>query len=134
VVTLLAGLEGHHSKLVEVLMPIHVSNGTSERRPNRSLASFEFSESERACIAHLVGHTLAHVEREFILQTLRYNQGNRKHAANSLGISIRSLRDRIRNYGIHGEYVPEPRSPLSECVAQIAEIWRKVPDEADMQS
>jgi transcriptional regulator with GAF, ATPase, and Fis domain len=113
-------------------MPIHVTDKTSVRPP--ICPSFAFSASERACIAHLIGHTLARVEREFILQTLRHNQGNRTHAANSLGISIRSLRDRIRNYRIHGEYVPEPRSPLSECVEQIAEVWRKVSDEADMQS
>ena len=110
-------------------MPIH---GTSERSP--ICPSFAFSASERACIVHLIGHTLARVEREFILQTLRYNQGNRTHAANSLGISIRSLRDRIRNYRNRGECVTEPGSPLSECVEQISEIWKKVSEEADMQS
>ena len=73
-------------------MPIHVTNKSSERPP--ICPSFAFSASERACIAHLIGHTLARVEREFILQTLRYNQGNRTHTANSLGISIRSLRDK----------------------------------------
>jgi DNA-binding NtrC family response regulator len=113
-------------------MPIHVTDKTSARPP--VCPSFAFSASERACIAQLMGHTLARVEREFILQTLRYNQGNRTHAANSLGISIRSLRDRIRNYRNRGECVPEPGSPLSDCVEQIAEIWREVSEEADMHS
>jgi Fis family transcriptional regulator, factor for inversion stimulation protein len=115
-------------------MPIHVSNGTSERPRNHSLASFAFSASERACIAHLVGHSLARVEREFILQTLRYSQGNRTRAANSLGISIRSLRDRIRNYRTRGDSVPEPGSPLLECLDEIAEIWRKVTEESDINN
>lgn len=69
---------------------------------------FELSEFDRACIGRLVGHRLARLEREFILQTLRRTQGNRTSAANLLGISIRSLRDRIRLYRDRGEMVPEP--------------------------
>ena len=38
---------------------------------NGGEASFEFSASERASIARLIGHTLARIERELILQTLR---------------------------------------------------------------
>ncbi len=82
-------------------------------------ASFELSLIDRACIAQLTGRTLALIEREFILQTLRYNQGNRTRASNILGISIRSLRNKIRSYRDQGESVPEPGSsfsgPAIEC-------------------
>jgi len=100
---------------VEVLMPSRAANETSERLPIRRSTSFEFSAAEQACIERLIGHTLARVECEFILQTLRHNQGDRTRAATILGISIRSLRDRIRNYRNRGEDVPEPGSSLSEC-------------------
>jgi DNA-binding NtrC family response regulator len=63
-----------------------------------------------ACVEHLIGHTLATVEREIILQTLKYHQGNRTYAANVLGISVRSLRNKIRAYGDQGEDVPAPAS------------------------
>ncbi len=63
-----------------------------------------------AFVEHLIGHTLATVEREIILQTLRYHQGNRTYAANVLGISVRSLRNKIRVYGDQGEKVPAPAS------------------------
>lgn len=69
---------------------------------------FELSEFDRAFIGRLVGHTLARLEREFILQTLRCTQGNRTSAAYLLGISVRSLRDKIRCYRDQGEMVPEP--------------------------
>lgn len=66
------------------------------------------STVERACVKQLVGHSLAHIEREFILQTLRFHHGNRTRAADLLGISIRSLRNKIRDYRSQGEDVPAP--------------------------
>jgi DNA-binding protein Fis len=76
-------------------------------RPPASLAQ---PETDVICVGHLVGYMLEAVERELILQTLSAYHGNRTHAASILGISVRSLRDRIRIYRTHGETVPEPRS------------------------
>ncbi len=47
----------------------------------------------------LVGRTVASVEKELILDTLDYCLGNRTHAANILGISIRTLRNKLKLYG-----------------------------------
>ncbi len=49
--------------------------------------------------AALVGRTVADVERELILNTLDHCLGNRTHAANILGISIRTLRNKLKEYG-----------------------------------
>lgn len=46
----------------------------------------------------LVGHTVAAVERQLIMDTLDHCLGNRTHAANILGISIRTLRNKLRLY------------------------------------
>lgn len=46
-----------------------------------------------------VGRTVASVEKELILDTLDYCLGNRTHAANILGISIRTLRNKLKIYG-----------------------------------
>src|ERR1700733_9815786 len=56
----------------------------------------------------LVGHTVAEVERDLILQTLRHCLGNRTHAANVLGISIRTLRNKLNEYAAEGVPVPPP--------------------------
>ena len=57
---------------------------------------------------HLVGLQAADVERELILATLRTTQGNRTHAATILGISIRTLRNKLHEYLDDGVSVPPP--------------------------
>jgi DNA-binding NtrC family response regulator len=56
----------------------------------------------------LVGRTVDSVEQELIIDTLNYCLGNRTHAANILGISIRTLRNKLKQYGEHGAAIPPP--------------------------
>jgi DNA-binding NtrC family response regulator len=56
----------------------------------------------------LVGRTVADVERDLILETLKHCLGNRTHAANILGISIRTLRNKLNEYAGDGVLVPPP--------------------------
>jgi len=57
---------------------------------------------------NLVGRTVAEVERDLILETLRHCLGNRTHAANILGISIRTLRNKLNEYSADGAPIPPP--------------------------
>jgi len=50
----------------------------------------------------LVGRTVADVERDLILETLTHCLGNRTHAATILGISIRTLRNKLKLYSEQG--------------------------------
>ena len=54
----------------------------------------------------LVGQTIADVERQMILNTLDHCLGNRTHAAKVLGISIRTLRNKLNIYKDSGIEVP----------------------------
>jgi DNA-binding NtrC family response regulator len=56
----------------------------------------------------LVGRTVADVERDLILETLKHCLGNRTHAANILGISIRTLRNKLNEYADSGATIPPP--------------------------
>ncbi len=56
----------------------------------------------------LVGRTVAEVERELIIDTLSHCLGNRTHAATILGISIRTLRNKLKQYTEQGVPVPMP--------------------------
>ena len=56
---------------------------------------------------NLIGRTVSDVERELILNTLDHCLGNRTHAANILGISIRTLRNKLKEYGEGGVAVSE---------------------------
>jgi two-component system response regulator FlrC len=56
----------------------------------------------------LVGRTVADVERDLILDTLDHVLGNRTHAATILGISIRTLRNKLNQYADEGISIPAP--------------------------
>jgi DNA-binding protein Fis len=62
----------------------------------------------------LVGRTVADVERDLILATLKHCLGNRTRAAHVLGVSIRTLRNKLNAYAAAGLAVPsangEPRA------------------------
>jgi DNA-binding NtrC family response regulator len=57
---------------------------------------------------NFVGRTVESVERELIIDTLSHCLGNRTHAANILGISIRTLRNKLKQYSEQGAAVPPP--------------------------
>ena len=57
----------------------------------------------------LVGQTVAQVEQQLIIDTLEHCFGNRTHAANILGISIRTLRNKLKEYAEAGVNVPAPQ-------------------------
>ena len=59
-------------------------------------------------IASLVGRRMDDVERDLIIETLGHTLGNRTHAAIILGISIRALRNKLRDYAAQGVPVPPP--------------------------
>ena len=64
-------------------------------------------------IASLVGRRMEEVERDLIIETLGHTLGNRTHAATILGISIRALRNKLRDYAAHGVAVPPPAAGVA---------------------
>ena len=61
---------------------------------------------DRAPVLLPAGSTVADIERELVLLTLTRCNGNRTHAARQLGVSVRTLRNRIRLYSARGIDVP----------------------------
>jgi DNA-binding NtrC family response regulator len=61
-----------------------------------------------AIVRCLVGQTVEKVERELILCSLSHYHGNRTYAAKVLGISVRTMRNKIGEYAAHGVAVPAP--------------------------
>ena len=60
-----------------------------------------------------VGQTVAEMEQQLILDTLSHCLGNRTHAANILGISIRTLRNKLKEYSEAGVSIPAPQMGAS---------------------
>jgi DNA-binding NtrC family response regulator len=57
-----------------------------------------------------IGRPLRDLETQFILETLKHHQGNRTHAAKTLGISLRTLRNKINEFTAEGIEVMGPTS------------------------
>jgi len=57
-------------------------------------------------VASLVGRKVEEVEQELIIETLSHCLGNRTRAAEILGISIRTLRNKLQEYRAAGVAVP----------------------------
>lgn len=64
-------------------------------------------------IASQVGRRMEEVERDLIIETLGHTLGNRTHAATILGISIRALRNKLRDYASQGVAVPPPAAGVA---------------------
>jgi two-component system response regulator FlrC len=93
----------------------------AEHLPPLSTADSPLTEIVRC----LVGRTVEEVERELILCSLSHYHGNRTHAAKVLGISVRTMRNKIGEYATHGVAVPSPgqkpeHEPCSSTRAAIA--------------
>ncbi|CEJ14563.1 Transcriptional regulatory protein ZraR [bacterium YEK0313] len=78
-----------------------------ERRGPDAVAAHAADVAE-AITRGLVGRTVADVERDLILDTLGHTLGNRTHAANILGISIRTLRNKLNQYADEGHAITPP--------------------------
>jgi DNA-binding NtrC family response regulator len=63
--------------------------------------------SPHEIVPMLIGSTVEAIERELVLQTLARCHGNRTHAARLLGFSVRTMRNKIRQYATDGAAVPQ---------------------------
>jgi len=77
------------------------SNAATESAPAGTAAG-------ASALGKLVGRTVADVEKDLIIDTLTHCLGNRTHAANILGISIRTLRNKLKIYSQEGVPIPMP--------------------------
>jgi DNA-binding NtrC family response regulator len=62
--------------------------------------------SPHQIVPMLIGSTVEAIERELVLQTLARCHGNRTHAARVLGLSVRTMRNKIRQYATDGVDIP----------------------------
>ena len=61
-----------------------------------------------------IGATMAEIERDVILKTLEAHQGNKTAAAEALGISRRSIYNKLTDYGLSPSFLGLQQDPLSD--------------------
>jgi len=86
----------------------------SQIDPSKPSAVAHATLAAEAVTRALVGRTMADVERDLIMETLKHCLGNRTHTANILGISIRTLRNKLNEYSSDGVPVPPPPNGTAE--------------------
>jgi DNA-binding NtrC family response regulator len=86
----------------------------SQIDPSKPAAVAHATLAAEAVTRALVGRTMADVERDLIMETLKHCLGNRTHTANILGISIRTLRNKLNEYSNDGVPVPPPPNSGAE--------------------
>jgi Bacterial regulatory protein, Fis family len=68
------------------------------------------SSSRRRLARWLVGSPIRDVERDLVLETLASTHGNRTASAHLLGVSVRTLRNKITEYSAEGLDIPRHES------------------------
>jgi two-component system response regulator FlrC len=82
-------------------VPVNTLDAAAERAVNAAEGAIKGASVR-------IGQTVAEVEQDLILSTLDHCLGNRTHAANILGISIRTLRNKLRAYQDAGVAIAAP--------------------------
>jgi DNA-binding NtrC family response regulator len=65
------------------------------------------ASSRRRLTRWLVGLPIRDIERDLVLETLANTRGNRTVTARLLGVSVRTLRNKISGYSAQGIDVPQ---------------------------
>ena len=101
------------------------ADGRASTRPPRRASAAAAADGRRGRHrAACVGRTVADVERDLILDTLGHCLGNRTHAANILGISIRTLRNKLKRIQPRpGVAVPAAGEPGSRASVGLIARW-----------
>ena len=68
------------------------------------------NSSARRLARLLVGLPISDVERYLVLETLAHTHGNRTVSARLLGVSVRTLRNKITEYSAEGLDIPPHES------------------------
>jgi predicted RNA-binding Zn-ribbon protein involved in translation (DUF1610 family) len=92
---------------------------THKNLASRTAVNPRFGLTMDEVIPHLVDHTIEEVERELILHTLARYCGSRTRSASVLGISIRCIRNKIREYEDLGISVSEPSERSSRTDQEL---------------
>ncbi|MFN4287675.1 MAG: sigma-54 interaction domain-containing protein [Brevundimonas sp.] len=92
--------------------PLGLGGAVSSGMGDTGLAARAAASADAVARAH-VGQTVAQMEKTLILDTLSHCLGNRTHAASILGISIRTLRNKLNEYADEGTPIPAPQSGVA---------------------
>jgi len=97
-------------------------NFLSSSAPNNRVAT-EIVTTEAGSASSLVGSTLAEIERRAILETLAHCEGNKAEAARLLGVSLKTIYNKLEKLGLSS---PSSIEDHKDAVKQ-SQVREKIP-------
>ena len=95
-----AVLLSQEAEIDEVAIMLETVFNKSDKPEVEAEVEVEDESPQEILNKNFVGRSLESVEQELIISTLDHCMGNRTHAANILGISIRTLRNKLKEYSM----------------------------------
>ena len=101
--------DGKEIQVNDLLMnPVSINKVSDQPQPEpekKPAASVDNSAADQGTLQLKVGISMAEAEKQMIFETLKHTKGNRTKAAEILGISIRTLRNKLNEYKESGEMI-----------------------------
>ena len=103
----------HSSAAYEIPASFDIRRPSAPGSALKEPSAVEEGDGAEAQDEHLIrfepgSEPLTDVRRKIILGTLQRFEGNRTKTAEALGVSLRTIRNKIRDYRVLGEDVPDP--------------------------
>ena len=89
-----------NAKVRKSATPFLVTAGPASPQASSQASPQAFTSTSHGSLPAAPGTPIRQIERQHLENTLALTDGNRTHAAEMLGISLRTLRNRIREYGL----------------------------------
>jgi len=104
--------QGDEIRLDAIILSNSIARDEDNNTDNAANGSSEISTAGDTLTPArpMVGRKMSEVERDLIINTVFHCLGNRTHAANILGISIRTLRNKLKQYSEDGVAIPTPNT------------------------
>jgi DNA-binding NtrC family response regulator len=67
----------------------------------KKAADGENADEKEDTVRLPMGSTIEDAERQLILQTLKFSHNNKTRAAEILGVSLKTLHNKLHRYGLH---------------------------------
>ena len=86
-----------NADLASIIASKTISSQSATGKKESSDTDYQYSQ-DTSGLGIEVGMSMKEAEKRFIFKTLHETKGNRTHAAKTLGISIRTLRNKLNEY------------------------------------
>ncbi len=83
-------------------LPASLQHVTAQAAPRTQAAAASFDAADGESMRVMIGTTVGQAEKDLILRTLEHTKNNKTRAAEILDISLKTLHNKLKEYGATG--------------------------------